>query len=38
MNLLTHLTQIFVISDLIILVSGIGMLGVLILVAHTSPR
>jgi hypothetical protein len=36
MPLLTHLTQIFAISDLIFLLAGIGMLGMLVVIARMS--
>ena len=38
MNLLTHLTEIFAITDFIIFLTGVGMLGMLVLVARMSSR
>lgn len=38
MTLLTDCTQIFAIADLIIFVTGIGMIGVGVLVAYVSSR
>jgi uncharacterized protein YjeT (DUF2065 family) len=38
MSLLTQLTQIFALTDLIILVTGAGLMGVGVLIAYVSSR
>jgi hypothetical protein len=38
MDSVTHLTEIFIIGDLIMLVVGIGVFGLLMLVAGSAPR
>jgi hypothetical protein len=38
MSLLTHLTQVFAVTDLIILLGGAGLMGVALLIAYVSSR
>ena len=38
MDLVTNVTRIFIISDLIMLIVGIGVFGLLMLVASSAPR
>lgn len=38
MSLLTNLTQIFAVTDLIILLAGAGLMGVGVLIAYVSSR